>query len=146
MGDALCSVGHAGELFTSAAPQDPLFWALHGLSERFLQYARLLKGAGTISFTEKWGYESVSTASNTHIVCDWSEVNQSSMQLPTCTRESCEGHRANDLLPWDFEGRSFTNIEFYELTAPHNVANMPYAYDSLSHWAGCTDSKLVGVQ
>lgn len=28
--DELCHVGYAGEMFTSAAPQDPIFWASHG--------------------------------------------------------------------------------------------------------------------
>ena len=38
--DELCHVGLAGELFTSAAPQDPLFWPLHGNAERFVQSRR----------------------------------------------------------------------------------------------------------
>ena len=35
--ELLCHVGHAGEMFTSAAPYDPLFWPLHGLAERYMQ-------------------------------------------------------------------------------------------------------------
>merc|ERR1711988_467069 len=52
---ALCRVGYPGELFTSAAPQDPLFWSLHGNSERFLMLARLLKTSGVLDFSERWG-------------------------------------------------------------------------------------------
>ena len=31
---SLCHVGHAGEMFTSAAPYDPIFWPIHGLADR----------------------------------------------------------------------------------------------------------------
>jgi hypothetical protein len=52
--DELCHFGSAGEMFTSAAPQDPLFWPLHGNAERFVQYLRVLKAEGTITFNETW--------------------------------------------------------------------------------------------
>ena len=52
--DELCRVGYAGEMFTSAAPQDPTFWPLHGNAERFVQYLRVLKAEGTITFNETW--------------------------------------------------------------------------------------------
>mgnify|MGYP002832413877 CR=1 FL=1 len=32
----------AGEMYTSAAPWDPLFWLVHPTSERLLQYRRLI--------------------------------------------------------------------------------------------------------
>ncbi|KAK7249877.1 regulator of chromosome condensation [Aureococcus anophagefferens] len=48
----LCAVGTPGELFTSAAPQDPLFWPLHGNAERFLSYARALAAAGELDLDE----------------------------------------------------------------------------------------------
>lgn len=32
-----CHVGWPGEMYTSAAPWDPIFWPLHGLAERFLR-------------------------------------------------------------------------------------------------------------
>ena len=35
--ELLSHVGHPGEMFTSAAPQDPTFWPLHGLAERLVQ-------------------------------------------------------------------------------------------------------------
>ena len=55
--DLVCAVGYPGELFTSAAPQDPLFWPLHGLAERFLQYARVLDALGAIDLDEAWRYK-----------------------------------------------------------------------------------------
>ena len=48
----LCAVGTPGELFTSAAPQDPLFWPLHGNAERFLAYARALAAAGELALVQ----------------------------------------------------------------------------------------------
>merc|ERR1712091_453605 len=67
------AVGYPGELFTSAAPQDPLFWPLHGLAERFLQYARVLDALGAIDLDEAWRYKHrKNVASDTGVVCDWS--------------------------------------------------------------------------
>ena len=40
--ELLCHVGHPGEMFTSSAPYDPIFWSLHGLAERFLSFKRLM--------------------------------------------------------------------------------------------------------
>ncbi|KAH8050917.1 hypothetical protein JL721_11264 [Aureococcus anophagefferens] len=71
--DLVCAVGYPGELFTSAAPQDPLFWPLHGLAERFLQYARVLDALGAIGLDEAWRYKHrKNVASDTGVVCDWS--------------------------------------------------------------------------
>jgi len=52
--EELCHFGSAGEMFTSSAPQDPLFWPLHGNAERFVQYLRVLKQEGVIEFDETW--------------------------------------------------------------------------------------------
>ncbi|CAN0267180.1 unnamed protein product [Laminaria digitata] len=40
--NSLCDVGHVGELYTSAAPYDPLFWVIHPTAERFLSWRRKL--------------------------------------------------------------------------------------------------------
>jgi hypothetical protein len=145
--DALCHVGHPGEMFTSAAPQDPTFWPLHGNAERYLQYARLLKAEGVLSFSESWGYSHAQELpSDTGIVCDWSAVDPASMELPTCAKETCPGHKGDDLLPFadlmDSQDGLYTNNEFYELVDPTND-DLPYVYDSLSYWPGCTDDTLL---
>ncbi|KAH8066645.1 hypothetical protein JL722_1098 [Aureococcus anophagefferens] len=145
--DALCHVGHPGEMFTSAAPQDPTFWPLHGNAERYLQYARLLKAEGVLSFSESWGYSHAQELpSDTGIVCDWSGVDPASMELPTCAKETCPGHKGDDLLPFadlmDSQDGLYTNNEFYELVDPTND-DLPYVYDSLSYWPGCTDDTLL---
>ena len=53
--EMLCRVGHAGEMFTSAAPYDPLFWSLHGTAERFLGYKRLAAERGQTQLREAGG-------------------------------------------------------------------------------------------
>ena len=119
-------------MFTSAAPQDPLFWRvtcaffcvcahvqwaasrarwaagdqktvisisppsrpLHGLAERFLQYARVLKADGALGFDESWGYmHGPELPSDTGVVCDWSAVTPGSMEMPDCAKETCAGHK-----------------------------------------------------
>jgi len=55
--DLICSVGHAGEMFTSAAPYDPTFWLIHTSAERFLQLRRLSSYYGSNTFNETWGYD-----------------------------------------------------------------------------------------
>jgi len=151
----LCSVGTPGELFTSAAPQDPLFWPLHGLAERFLQYARVLKADGALGFDESWGYmHGPELPSDTGVVCDWSAVTPGSMEMPDCAKETCAGHKEDDTLPFEDLttaqraaskqlGRTklYTNAEFYELVSPWSDA-MPYAYDTLTYWPACSGGSL----
>jgi len=142
--DVICHVGSPGEMFTSAAPQDPLFWPLHGNAERFLQYLRIMKEEGLIEFDETWGYEHMDNlASDTGMVCDWEGV--TGMELPTCVRETCPGHKEDDVLPFagllESEQTLYSNAEFYALIHPDN-AGLPYTYDSLSYWESCTDSTI----
>uniref|UniRef100_A0A7S2SA39 Tyrosinase copper-binding domain-containing protein n=1 Tax=Rhizochromulina marina TaxID=1034831 RepID=A0A7S2SA39_9STRA len=140
----LCSFGYPGEMFTSSAPQDPTFWPLHGNVERVLQLLRVKKHAKKYEFDETWGYEHKSyTPSDTHHVCDWTGVE--GMEMPTCYSGTCPGHRADDLLPFgglmeDQDG-FYTNQEFYDLISPGN-SEMPYVYDSIDFWPGCTDASL----
>merc|ERR1711988_1451672 len=88
----LCHFGSPGEMFTSAAPQDPTFWPLHGNAERYIQYLRLLNDAGKVTMDMTWGYQHGSQVpSDTGQVCDWSGV--TGMEMPTCSFETCPGHK-----------------------------------------------------
>ena len=132
-------------MLTSAAPQDPIFWPLHGNAERFLQYIRLVAATGVIDLNETWGYEHVAdVASDTGRVCDWEGV--SGMAMPNCTVATCPGHRADDLLPFNRlspeQDRLYTNTEFYEKTGPGSPL-LTYVYNSLSYWPGCTDDMMI---
>lgn len=141
----LCHVGHPGEMFTSAAPQDPTFWPLHGNAERFLHLLRLLDAYGAKQLDQSWGYAHVTTGldSDTHVVCDWDGVQ--GMQLPACQLgATCPGHRQDDLLPfWLFEGQTqqITNAEFYNVTSPLSP-DLPYVYDRLTYWPACTNQTI----
>mmetsp|Transcript_18812 Transcript_18812/g.65290 ORF Transcript_18812/g.65290 Transcript_18812/m.65290 type:complete len:274 (+) Transcript_18812:859-1680(+) len=133
--DLVCAVGYPGELFTSAAPQDPLFWPLHGLAERFLQYARVLDALGAIDLDEAWRYKHrKNVASDTGVVCDWSTGS------PACAAATCPGHREDDLLPFEglFPGQVglVSNRDFYDRSSPLD-GDLDYVYDTLDDWPGC---------
>jgi len=143
----LCHVGWPGDMFTSSAPQDPTFWPLHGNAERFVQYLRVLKKWDVVGFDETWGYHhTTGVPSDTGMVCDWSEVKDVS-DMPTCVKDTCPGHKEDDLLPftklYKDQGPDFlTNAQLYSRIDPYHD-DMPYAYDSLSYWAGCQDNNLL---
>jgi len=148
--DALCHVGHPGEMFTSAAPQDPIFWPLHGLAERYVQLIRTWARNGTFTLVEDWDYDhTTGVLSDTQLVCDWSAVGDS-LKLPECRTDTCEGHRENDTLPFEWPiaettpgaQRYYTNAEFYELMAPWD-RRVPYVYDKLETWPACQGANLV---
>ncbi|KAJ8598596.1 hypothetical protein CTAYLR_001690 [Chrysophaeum taylorii] len=142
--NALCHVGFPGEMFTSAAPQDPIFWPLHGNAERFLQYVRLMKHSGMIDLDETWDYAHLDdVASDTGVVCDWDNVG--GMDLPNCVRATCPGHHEDDLLPFTdlLDGQLMTNKEFYfNISTPFADSRLDYVYNSLSYWPGCDNNTL----
>lgn len=144
--DLLCSVGHPGEMFSSAAPYDPLFWPLHGLAERFLSLKILKTNSGVGSLNTSWDYSHVDyLASDTDLVCDWAGVH--GMEMPKCTRGACPGHRASDLLPMgNFlgENETYTNKEFFHFMNPTN-SDLPYVYDSFTKWKVRRDFVLHGT-
>ena len=150
--DALCHVGHPGEMFTSAAPQDPLFWPVHGLAERYVQLLRTWSRAGNITLDETWDYDHMTgVLSDTRLVCDWEDVDRSSRDLPSCTSGvTCSGHREDDALPFAYPlGETtpdaqeyYTNGEFYELMAPWN-SDLDYVYDKLTTWPACEGGVLT---
>jgi len=149
----LCHVGHPGEMFTSAAPQDPIFMPLHGLSERFVQLVRILASEKILAFDDSWSYDHISfVLSDTRVVCDWTSVNDSeAFAPPTCVQnETCPGHRADDSLPftdlsWAPPGKTFTNKDFYEAISPSNT-NLPYVYDRLTTWPACPDRTIIPTE
>eukprot|EP00621_Florenciella_sp_RCC1693_P003496 CAMPEP_0182549246 /NCGR_PEP_ID=MMETSP1323-20130603/39968_1 /TAXON_ID=236787 /ORGANISM="Florenciella parvula, Strain RCC1693" /LENGTH=285 /DNA_ID=CAMNT_0024760697 /DNA_START=9 /DNA_END=866 /DNA_ORIENTATION=- len=145
--EEICHLGSPGEMFTSAAPQDPTFWPLHGNAERFVQYLRILKAEGNITMDETWGYYHMDNIpSDDHLVCDWSVVAEDARMMPDCSHGTCPGHKADDLLPFSGlmtnQDGLFSNLGFYKLTNPDND-ELPYVYDSLSFWEGCTGSSLT---
>merc|ERR1711879_732829 len=122
-------------MFTSAAPYDPLFWPLHGLAERFVQMVRLMDKASLLQLDDITEYSHNTILSDTDVVCDWSNVDPRSMELPRCTKGvTCPGHRADDILPFQYVlGETngleyYTNAQFYDAIAPWE-GTLPYVYD-----------------
>jgi len=146
--EVLCAVGSPGEMYTSAAPQDPTFWPLHGNAERYVQLIRILKQEGVIDFNETWGYTHINSASDTHVVCNWTEADASEDEfaMPTCTSGICSGHKEEDLLPFtdltSDQTSLYSNGAFWDLISPLED-NTPYAYDGLKLWLGCNSSNLL---
>ncbi|KAH8062373.1 hypothetical protein JL722_3290 [Aureococcus anophagefferens] len=148
--DMLCHVGHAGEMFTSAAPYDPLFWVLHGAAERFIQLVRLMSAKGLLTLDDSWSYDhSQNILSDTHTVCDWAGVD-AEVGMPTCTKGvTCPGHKADDLLPFErvlgAKGDAyFTNADFWDAIEPSSNI-LPYVYDKLTTWPGCAGGTLLDI-
>jgi hypothetical protein len=140
----LCHVGYPGEMFTSSAPQDPLFWPLHGNAERYVQLIRILARKGHIILDETWDYvHTKNLASDTGVVCDWSGVE--GMEMPTCEKATCPGHNELDLLPFANLSPSLpghvSNGQFWAAIHPHSK-DTDYVYDSLDYWKGCASHSL----
>ena len=136
----LCSPGSVGEMYSSAAPYDPLFWVIHTTSERLLSFKRIRAMGGYTTFNETFGYSHGSDSdSDTGVVCDWDGVQED--ELPSCVKETCPGHNPDDVLPWDFDvvdsslKEGFTNVEFYDFLNPLNE-KLPYVYDNF-RWNHC---------
>ena len=85
--ETLSQPGNVGEMYSSASPWDPTFWIIHGTAERLLHWRRLV-GRGqspALPFDSTWGYNhSTEAASDTQLICNWTNVDQGSAALPTC--------------------------------------------------------------
>ena len=127
---ALADPAQVGEMFSSAAPYDPIFWPVHGQIERVLSLKRVRLAQGYLSsktFAESWGF---AAKDKRYLAgrCDWSGVSSvDDLTLPSCTfhvsNTSCYGHGQNDILDFsNFLGRgeTYSNNEFYEFMHPWN--------------------------
>jgi hypothetical protein len=141
---SLGNPGQVGEMYTSAAPYDPTFWVLHTTAERLLQYRRL-KGLASsdsdfyLAFDETWGYDHIDSDSDMGVSCDWTDVDTTdALSMPTCVKMTCEGHNADDVVPFDLSAISSslsattTNQEFYDWLSPVND-DIPYVYDTFTY-------------
>ena len=130
--NAMCDPAWVGELYTSNAPADPLFWPIHTTAERLLSWKRVLAHKGLVEFDQTWGYTLPSdTPSDWGKVCHWDALTADN-KLPVCETATCPGHNADDVVPAMPE---FTNQEFYEFMDPFNPA-LPYVYDNF-HFKHC---------
>lgn len=144
MYDALCNPGWVGDMYTSAAPADPIFFVIHTTAERFLWTRILLSNENPAKwpFNASWGYDHTLelTPSDTGKVCYWDNIN-GTLELPSCNWETCPGHRLHDAIPFgDFldDGETYTNSQFWDLMQPTNE-KLPYTYDTFEYpW--CTKS------
>jgi hypothetical protein len=86
--------GIIGEMFSSAAAYDPLFWPLHGQLERLLSLKRLRVSNGIIesnAFNETWAWNHDRVAPYLHGRCDWSAVKDvADLTLPSCSYDDGE--------------------------------------------------------
>ena len=130
--------GITGDMFSSAAAIDPIFWPLHGQIERLLGAKRIMISQGLITdFDETWAfteYNKYGGGAYLNGVCDWSNVAGSGdLTLPTCTMdEICSGHYEDDVLEFtNFlnKNEEYTNIEFYDFIHPWSD-DLPYTYDT----------------
>ncbi|CAM9678592.1 unnamed protein product [Ectocarpus sp. 12 AP-2014] len=138
---SLCDPGHVGELYTSSAPYDPLFWVIHPTAERFLSWRRKLatEEPDVWALDETWGYFHGHVVGETGVVCDWSGVGDDFLDMPSCARGICGGHGVHDTLPFDIKVKGetvkMTNLEWYQFIYPEND-DLPYMYNEFA-WDHC---------
>ena len=129
--EALCEFGHVGEMYTSASPQDPLFWLIHPNVEKIYQWKLMTNADG---YDSTWGYDTDEYLTNPSAIrmsCDWESgliesvsimeetmydatysnevwfdvyTEDGELYMPTCTFEWCEGMDEDDLLTTRFTG------------------------------------------
>ena len=134
--EVLCSVGQVGDMYTSASPVDPLFWIIHPSLDRLL----MLRRKSARPFDESWAYaHNQRTASDTAVVCDWSQVNgvsnDTANSMPDCTRSAtCSGHAKDDVLPVKLD-EDFTLGTFSSYVHPDNLERS-YRYEDYT-WSAC---------
>lgn len=77
--------GVVGDIFTSNAAWDPLFWPLHGPIERILGFKRIAASSGEVWFDESWGYPLQRAEAAFLGTCDWSNIESADdLTMPTC--------------------------------------------------------------
>lgn len=54
---------------------------------------------------ETWDYDHGWVVGETGITCDWDNVREGSLDMPTCSKGICGGHKANDVLPFKVKVR-----------------------------------------
>jgi hypothetical protein len=139
----LGNLGYVGEMFSSASPYDPIFWLIHGTVDRLVHWRRLIAHSSYVNLPldQTWGYaHDVNAASDSHLVCDWSNIDQNDRtQMPTCTNGECPGTFKDDVTKFkDFIGSDtapYTNQELFKFLSPLNE-NLPYTYDNF-RWEHC---------
>lgn len=141
---SFCDPGHLGEMYTSSAPYDPLFWVIHPTAERFLGWRRILgkEGIDGWDFDETWGYTHGNVVGESGTVCDWSDVRRGTLDMPTCIKGICGGHNEHDTLPFEIKLKGskvkLTNAEWLDLIYPKND-DLPYMYDEF-RWDHCVSA------
>lgn len=62
---------------------------------------------------DSWGYSHGFTVGESGYICDWSDVQEGTLDMPTCTKGICGGHRELDVLPFKIKvWRVFFSVSF----------------------------------
>lgn len=138
--DQVANGGYPATLSSDAAPNDPIYWLLAGLLERYVHQVRYLNASGAYDFDDSW-----TASSRRHpaaLVYDWHNV-KSPLDLPKAYRSPPPGSRDHDLLPFDVDDvlmdldkPAVTNAEYFNLSAPFSP-HLRYVYDRLLNWTTC---------
>ncbi|KAJ8599507.1 hypothetical protein CTAYLR_009444 [Chrysophaeum taylorii] len=131
--------GHQGTLLSDASPQDPVFWVIHQMQERFFHALRWYANTSTLIFDQHYGDD----GSLQHDF-DWTNVDGPPFlaNVSKWGHYWCPGTFGNDIVPFwgllrNAEAQQ-TNIEFYNMTGPFST-HTHYVYDRLTNFTQCGD-------